>query len=506
MQTAAQISHRKGENKMKKLFMVCNAHLDPVWLWNWQEGAAAAIATFRTAADICEESEGFVFCHNEALFYSWVEEYEPALFQRIRQLVEAKKWHIMGGWYLQPDCNLPSGESILRQIIAGKRYFMEKFHAAPTVAVNFDTFGHSRGLVQILRKCGYTGYLFMRPGKELLELPSRNIRWRGFDGSEILAHRLDCSYGSAMGHAAQDAESWCRDEASESISLFTWGVGNHGGGPSRRDVAELDRWIHAQPQIQAVHSTPVAFFQALEDESVDAPVFADDLRPVFVGCYTAQARVKQLHRELENHLFAAEKLLTAAAVQGLIAYPSAQLHEAEQDLLFAEFHDILPGTTIQECEADSIGVLQHGLTTVSRLQMKGAMALLAGQPKAVPEPKTEYTVPADGGRYQELIAWKEICREVRSHDVMLGLTLQNETCCVYRGRDFFILCTEEQDRRDIADPKALEHIRRAFAAASPVRGDFTLQVVIGRKGDYLSDGSLYDHVETSDLFRFDDER
>lgn len=126
--------------------------------------------------------------------------------------------------------------------------------------------------------------------------------------------------------------------------------------------------------------------------------------------------------------------------------------------------------------------------------------------KAVPEPKTEYTVPADGGRYQELIAWKEICREVRSHDVMLGLTLQNETCCVYRGRDFFILCTEEQDRRDIADPKALEHIRRAFAAASPVRGDFTLQVVIGRKGDYLSDGSLYDHVETSDLFRFDDER
>ena len=385
MQTAAQISHRKGENKMKKLFMVCNAHLDPVWLWNWQEGAAAAIATFRTAADICEESEGFVFCHNEALLYSWVEEYEPALFQRIRQLVEARKWHIMGGWYLQPDCNLPSGESILRQIIAGKRYFMEKFHAAPTVAVNFDTFGHSRGLVQILRKCGYTGYLFMRPGKELLELPSRNIRWRGFDGSEILAHRLDCSYGSAMGHAAQDAESWCRDEASESISLFTWGVGNHGGGPSRRDVAELDRWIHAQPQIQAVHSTPEAFFQALEDESVDAPVFADDLRPVFVGCYTAQARVKQLHRGLENHLFAAEKLLTAAAVQGLTAYPSAQLHEAEQDLLFAEFHDILPGTTIQECEADSIGVLQHGLTTVSRLQMKGAMALLAGQPKAVPE-------------------------------------------------------------------------------------------------------------------------
>ena len=132
---------------MKKLFLVCNAHLDPVWLWDWQEGVAAAIATFRAAADICEAADDFVFCHNEAMIYSWVEQYDPTLFRRIQALVKAGKWHIMGGWYLQPDCNLPSGESILRQIIVGRRYFMEKFHAVPSIAVNFDTFGHSRGLV-----------------------------------------------------------------------------------------------------------------------------------------------------------------------------------------------------------------------------------------------------------------------------------------------------------------------------------------------------------------------
>ena len=370
---------------MKKLFLVCNAHLDPVWLWDWQEGVAAAIATFRAAADICEAADDFVFCHNEAMIYSWVEQYDPTLFRRIQALVKAGKWHIMGGWYLQPDCNLPSGESILRQIIVGRRYFMEKFHAVPSIAVNFDTFGHSRGLVQILKQCAYTGYLFMRPEKERMELPARNIRWKGFDGSEILAHRLDRSYRSFLGKAVQDVTDWCETEADEDISLFTWGIGNHGGGPSRRDLAELNTWIQKQPQIQARHATPEAFFQALAKEHAAAPVFAHDLRPVFVGCYTSQARLKQLHRELENRLFAAEKLLTAASAQGLIAYPSMQLQEAERDLLFAEFHDILPGTTIKKGESDSICTLHHGLAIVSDLQMKGVMALLSGQPKAKPK-------------------------------------------------------------------------------------------------------------------------
>jgi alpha-mannosidase len=130
--------------------LVCNAHLDPVWLWEWEEGAAAAISTFRTAADLCEEFEGFIFNHNEALLYRWVEEYEPALFKRIQGLVKAGKWHIMGGWYLQPDCNMPSGEAFVRQALLGPCYFQEKFGARPTTAINFDPFGHSRGLVQIL--------------------------------------------------------------------------------------------------------------------------------------------------------------------------------------------------------------------------------------------------------------------------------------------------------------------------------------------------------------------
>ena len=108
---------------MKKLHLVCNAHLDPVWQWEWEEGLAAAIATFRTAAELCEEFEGFVFNHNEALLYVWIEEHDPVLFKRIQKLVRQGKWHIMGGWYVQPDCNMPAGESFVRQILLGKTYF-----------------------------------------------------------------------------------------------------------------------------------------------------------------------------------------------------------------------------------------------------------------------------------------------------------------------------------------------------------------------------------------------
>ena len=139
---------------MKKIHLVCNAHLDPVWLWPWNEGAAEAISTFRTAADFCEKYDGLVFCHNESLLYEWVEEYEPHLFERIKKLVKKGSWKIMGGWYLQPDCNIPSGESFIRQIKTGRDYFSEKFGVKPETAVNFDPFGHTRGLVQILKKTG----------------------------------------------------------------------------------------------------------------------------------------------------------------------------------------------------------------------------------------------------------------------------------------------------------------------------------------------------------------
>ena len=116
---------------MKELHLICNAHLDPVWQWDWNEGATAALATFYAACEIAEEYD-YIFCHNEALLYEFVETYDPALFERIKGLVKAGKWHIMGGWYVQPDCNIPCGEGFVRQIESGLSYFKEKFGITPT--------------------------------------------------------------------------------------------------------------------------------------------------------------------------------------------------------------------------------------------------------------------------------------------------------------------------------------------------------------------------------------
>ena len=139
----------------KTLYLICNAHLDPVWLWNMEEGISAALSTFHTAADFCENYDGFVFNHNEALLYQWIEEYDLPLFERIQKLVKAGKWHIMGGWYLQPDCNMPSGESFVRQIRSGQEYFREKFFGNINNR-NFDATSFPSGT-----RCFFVIYLFL---------------------------------------------------------------------------------------------------------------------------------------------------------------------------------------------------------------------------------------------------------------------------------------------------------------------------------------------------------
>ena len=135
---------------MKKIHLICNSHLDPVWMWDWEEGYGEAVSTFHQAELFCQEFD-FIFNHNEAVLYEFIEEHDPELFARIKEQVKAGQWHIMGGWYLQPDWNMPSGEAYVRQIGLGRKYFAENFDARPTTAINFDSFGHSVGLVQILK-------------------------------------------------------------------------------------------------------------------------------------------------------------------------------------------------------------------------------------------------------------------------------------------------------------------------------------------------------------------
>jgi alpha-mannosidase len=371
-----------------RIHLLSNAHLDPVWLWAWEEGAAAAISTFRTAADLCEAFDTFVFNHNEVILYEWVERYEPALFDRIRRLVRAGRWHIMGGWYLQPDCNMPSGESFVRQILTGRRYFEEKFGARPTTAINFDPFGHTRGLVQIMAKSGYDSYLFCRPSADWCELPGDDFVWVGYDGSEVIGHRAMNWYNSALGGARKKVETWMAEHPDRPLSLVFWGVGDHGGGPSHGDLADLTSLIAETDGVEIIHSTPEGYVADLrsrrtaEDGTLELPRHAGDINPWAVGCYTSQVQIKQRHRRLENLLYSTEKLASVAAMQGLLDYPKSDFDAAQRDLLFAEFHDILPGSSIQPVERTSLRLLDHGLEILSRIRAQTFFALAQGQPRA----------------------------------------------------------------------------------------------------------------------------
>ena len=360
--------------------LVCNAHIDPVWLWEWEEGAAAAISTFRTAADLCEEFDDFIFCHNEALLYRWVEEYEPVLFIRIQNLVKLGKWHIMGGWYLQPDCNMPSGESFIRQILLGRRYFSEKFNAVPTTAINFDPFGHTRGLVQILAKSGFDSYLFCRPDQAWCPLENDEFIWEGYDGSRVLASRPYGYYNSALGKARQKVEEFLKEGPKTPSAVLLWGVGDHGGGPSHQDLLDLGELIRTREDITLIHSTPEAYFSSLIARSESLPVWKKDLNPYDVGCYTSMARVKQKHRLLENELFSTEKMATQSWARGWLAYPQQELEEVMRDLATSEFHDILPGSSIQPAEEMALRILDHGLEILSRVKARAFFSLAQGQP------------------------------------------------------------------------------------------------------------------------------
>ena len=387
----------------KTVHLVCNAHLDPVWLWEWEEGAAEAISTFRVAADFCEDYDGFVFNHNEVILYQWIEEYEPELFERIKKLIAQDKWHIMGGWFLQPDCNMPSGESFVRQILLGRNYFREKFGKEPTTAINFDPFGHTRGLVQIMAKSGFDSYLFTRPSQKDCSLECDEFIWEGYDGSRVKAKRAFNGYLSHRGEAVNKIVDYIHKKftctkyekylkptqegtyykySNQNDGLLLWGIGNHGGGPSRIDMKNVNDFAKEQKKegIDIIHSIPEDYFKKIDASKL--PVHSEDLNKWAVGCYTSQIRIKQMHRKLENELYSTEKMLSSAWSQDLLKYPEDELKDAEQDLANSEFHDIIPGTSIQPVEETSLRLIDHGLEKLSRLKARAFFALSRDQKKA----------------------------------------------------------------------------------------------------------------------------
>ncbi len=363
--------------------LIANAHLDPIWQWRWEEGAHEAIATFRVAAELLKEYPEFIFVHNEALLYEWVERFEPDLFEDIRALVKAGRWRICGGWFLQPDCNLPSGESFVRQALVGKTYFKEKFGVDVPVAYNLDAFGHNGGFPQILKKSGSELYIHFRPGPGDKELPGDLYRWRGVDGSEILACRPPggayCTEPNEAADRARAVMDAFRNHPRD--FMIFWGTGDHGGGATRGDLDAL-RALIAESGGRLKHSHPEAFLDAVKPLWDELPVVEGDLQRCFPGCYTSLSRIKRAHRAAEAALAQAERYAALAWRRVGQPYPGDALRDAWKGLLFNEFHDILPGSCTEEGEEDALQIFGRVMDAARQARMAAQRALVREEPKA----------------------------------------------------------------------------------------------------------------------------
>jgi alpha-mannosidase len=354
------------DHKDKTLIMIGNAHIDPVWLWRWDEGFEEVKATFRSALDRMNESPDFVFTVSSAVFHEWIEENDPAMFAEIKQRVAEGRWQFVGGWWIEPDCNVPSGESFVRQGLYGQRYFKTKFGVTATVGYNPDSFGHNAMLPQILKKSGMSSYVFMRPGPHEKGLPGNLFWWEADDGSRVLTFRILYTYATWEPDISQHVLN-CADAIKPPYdsALCFYGVGNHGGGPTIANLECIGR-LNADPAFpRLVMGSPNTMLDNSATRNLPIPVVHDELQHHASGCYAAQSGIKRWNRQAENLLLAAEKWSVIAKHVSGQPYP-AHLDHAWKDVLFNQFHDTMAGTAIEPAYEDARNQYGEALTIAGR--------------------------------------------------------------------------------------------------------------------------------------------
>ncbi len=353
-----------------KIHLIGNAHLDPVWLWRWQEGFSEVLATFRSALDRMKDFDDFKFTSACAVYYEWVERIDPEMFEEIKKRVKEERWNIVGGWYLQPDCNMPDGESFARHALISQRYFKEKFGVTAKTGYNVDSFGHSGNLPKILKASGLDNYVFMRPSYDEQERDETLFMWESDDESRVCAYRIPWFYNYDL--SRMECFNQLREKAdSENMDFMAfYGVGNHGGGPT---IALIDA-INKLNIKDMVYSTPDEYFS--EIDKANLPVLKTDLQHHARGCYSAESYVKMANRKCEQNLLAAEKLCVMAKELTGDKYPGKKLKKAWKNVLFNQFHDILCGCSVKKAYEDAS--YQFGETmSITEQAMNAAMQKIA---------------------------------------------------------------------------------------------------------------------------------
>lgn len=486
-----------------KISLVGHTHLDLAWLWPVSETWEVAQRTFESVLKLQQEFPDLIFCHSTPALYAWIEEHRPDLFIAIQQQVEAGRWEIVGGMWVEPDLNLVAGESMVRQVLYGQRYTQEKFGQLMSVAWLPDTFGFCWQLPQILKGGGVDYFVTQKlRWNDTNQFPFGVFWWEGRDGTQIFS-LMSAPIGEGI-EPVKMAKYACEWESQTGLKNALWlpGVGDHGGGPTRDMLEVAKRWQLSpfSPRLEFVkvvdylsglaetarkNSEDILIYRSpslsgetgktakdilgslsgetdtqnsedrlilaspslsgeTEKNSSHLPIWKDELYLEFHrGCYTTHADQKQWNRRCEGLLYQAELFASLATVLTGAAYPKTELETAWKQVLFNQFHDILPGSAIPEVYVDANQTWQQAQQQTEKILTR-AIASLTAQISLSPPPHPDaqpilvfnplnwsrsevVTVPlpaASAGAWQ---LWDSLGRKVRSqvsHPVPTTLLFQ----------------------------------------------------------------------------------
>lgn len=371
--------------------IVCtgHSHLDIAWKWRTRHSVHKMARTTANALRQMDLYPDFRFMQSQAQLYRYLQDCHPELFSRVKEKIAAGRWEATGGMWVESDCNLPGGESLVRQFLYGLDYFENELGVTPKVVWLPDTFGFCASLPQIIRKSGMKYFSTTKLSwNQFTEFPHDTFWWQGPDGSRILVHMVTTPDRRGWNDYSVDLNPanvlgcWnnYRQKEQNSHLLLTFGWGDGGGGPTT-DMQENAKRMKELPCLPNFYQGSVeAYFEELETKARDLPVWADELYlQLHRGCYTSQAAAKRHNRKSEVLLHDAEFFSALSFLSGH-SYPHRELRNAWELLLLNQFHDILPGSSIAEVYRDSEKEFEQ-INKIGKGAVESAFAKILDSPK-----------------------------------------------------------------------------------------------------------------------------
>ncbi|MGB7518004.1 MAG: alpha-mannosidase, partial [Spirulinaceae cyanobacterium] len=367
--------------KQRCIQMLTHAHLDLAWLWEVEETWEVAQRTFASVLKLKLDFPELTFCHTSPVLYQWLEKNRPQLFKEIQEAVKAGWWEVLGGMWVEPDVNLPSGESLVRQLLYGQKYTKEKFGQITKIAWLTDSFGFSWQLPQIFKQCGIEYFVTQKlHWNDSTKFPYSLFYWQGLDGTQLptlmsppnVTGVMDTNPLTQINYAVE----W--EQQTEIQDIF-WlpGVGDHGGGPSR-DMLEVQRCWQKSPFFPQLKFTTAENYLNQVSKKDSLPIWQSELYlELHRGCYTTHGEQKRYNRRCEDLLYEAELWSSLATIITKSTYPQQELEKAWKKVLFNQFHDILPGTSITPVFTEANQNWQKVMETGAEIKEKALQKIAA---------------------------------------------------------------------------------------------------------------------------------